>query len=115
MSHIHLFKPGAAVTFDAASAITAQRLVEVTGNREVSTAGVGSTKVVGAAATDAAEGERVLVLRGGVQELIASSAIAAGDRVDAAADGKIAKATGTGIGLALTGAAANAAAQIALD
>jgi predicted RecA/RadA family phage recombinase len=115
MSHIHLFKPGANITCDAAADITAQRLVEVTGDREVSPASAGSTKVVGTAATDAKEGERVLVLRGGVQELVAASVIAAGDRVDAAADGKIAKATETGIGLALTGAAANATAQIALD
>lgn len=115
MSHIHLFKPGAAVTFTASDDITAGRLLEVTGDRAVAHAGAASTKVVGAAATDVADGERVLVLRGGVQELTAASAIAAGDRVEAAADGKIATSTGTGIGLALTAGAAEAAVQIALD
>lgn len=115
MSHIHLFAPGASVTCTASADVTAGRLLEVTGDREVAHAGVASTKVVGAAATDVKDGGPVLVLRGGIQELTAASVITAGDRVEAAADGKIAKSSGVGIGLALTGAAAEAVAQIALD
>lgn len=115
MSHIHLFAPGKSITCTASADVTAGRLLEVTGDREVAHAGAASAKVFGAAATDAKDGAPVLVLRGGVQELTAASAIAAGDRVEAAADGKVAKSSGTGIGLALTSAEADATAQIALD
>lgn len=116
--HIHLFKPGATVTCVAGADITGQRLVEITGDRTVELATPGAAAVFGAAAQDTPEGSDVLVLRGGVQQLIAAAPIPAGTRVQAAADGKVtaAAAGDSGIGLAITSAAAaNDTAQIALD
>ncbi|PFG19867.1 capsid cement protein [Serinibacter salmoneus] len=115
-SHIHMFKPGAAVTCAAGADITGGQVVAISGDREVSPAGAASTAVFGVAATDVKDGEDVLVLRGGVQELVASAAIAAGARVAAAAGGKVATATENTIGLAITAAsAADDKLQIALD
>lgn len=116
--HIHLFKPGASVTFAASADIVGGRLVDVSGARTVAPAAADSVKVVGAAAQDTKTGGDVLVLRGGVQNLVASAAITAGARVKAAADGKVVTvgAGEAGIGLALTAAgAADALIQIALD
>lgn len=116
--HIHLFKPGASVTFAASADVIGGRLVEVSGARTVAPAAADSVKVVGAAAQDAKNGADVLVLRGGVQNLVASAAIVAGARVKAAAGGKVVTvgAGEAGIGLALTAAgAADVLIQIALD
>ena len=91
--HIHKFLPGESVTFKAEAAVTAGQLVVISGDREVSpgTAAAGAAWV-GAAATDAAAGDNVLVLMGGVQKLTTTdAAVTAGDLVVAAADGKIAK------------------------
>lgn len=114
--HIHLFKPGQSVTFTAGADIVGGSPVEVSGDREVVTAAAASAKFVGVAGFDVKDGDDVLVLRGGVQKLIASGTIAAGSRVDVAAGGKVASsAAGAGIGLALTTAADGSFAQIALD
>lgn len=89
-SHIHLFDPGAPVTFTAGTAVTGGQLLAVTGNRTVgATAGV-NAKWVGVAAFDAAAGERVTVVKGGVQRIMASGTIAAGDAVVSAAAGAVA-------------------------
>ena len=88
--HVHLFTPGQAVTFTAEAAVTAGQLLVISGNREVSPAGVNATAWIGTAAFDAAAGEQVTVLMDGVQKLLAASDIAAGDLVVAAAGGKIA-------------------------
>lgn len=88
--HIHLFNPGAAVTFTAEAAVTAGQLVIVTGDREVSPATVKSAAWVGVAAFDAAIGAGVTVLTGGVQKIVAASDVTAGDVLVAAAAGKVA-------------------------
>ncbi len=88
--HVHRFAPGAPVSYTAEAAVTAGRLVMITGDREVSPATAKTAAWVGTAATDAAIGEGVLVLAGGVQKLVAASDITAGAIVVAAADGKIA-------------------------
>jgi hypothetical protein len=116
--HIHLFKPGASVTFTASAAITGKRLVEVSGDRAVAPAAADSAKVVGAAAQDTKTGDEVLVLRGGVQSLISSAAILAGARVKSAALGKVITvgAGERGVGLALTTTTAtDQPIQVALD
>lgn len=116
--HIHLFKPGAAVTCTASADVTGGRLVEISGARTVAPASADSAKVFGAAAQDTKSGGDVLVLRGGVQELVASAAISAGARIKAAATGKVVTvgAGEAGIGLAITAAsAADALIQVALD
>ncbi|ABR10470.1 MULTISPECIES: capsid cement protein [Bacteria] len=106
--YVPKFIPGAAVTYTAEADIKAGRVVEVSGDRSVSTATADSTKSVGVAARDAKAGEKVLVhhLNGQVHRLVTAGAVAAGDRVAAAADGKVATATANTVGLALTSAAA---------
>lgn len=103
------FKPGQAVTFTASADVTGGRLVAITGNRTVGPSGADSAAVVGVAGFDAKAGERVTVFTraGGVQQLTASAAIAAGVKVSSAAAGKIQTigATTNPIGLALEAAA----------
>lgn len=101
------FKPGQSVTFKASTAITGGRLVEVTGNRTVGTAGVDSAKTIGVAGFDAAIGEDVTVFIGGVQRLTAAGVIAAGAPVTAAAAGKATTGGTNKIGIALEAAAAD--------
>lgn len=105
------FKPGEAVSFTASGTVTGGRLQDVSGDRTCINAGADSAKVVGVAAVDAVNGDRVLVFTraGGVQRLTASAAIAAGAKVISAAGGKIAT-VGAGtnpIGIALQAAAAD--------
>ncbi len=117
-SHIHLFEPGAKITCEVTADVTGGRLVEITGARKVAHAQADSVKVFGTAATDTKSGGDVLVLRGGVQKLVASAAIVAGARVKAAAGGKVVTvgAGEAGIGLAISAAtAADQLIQIALD
>jgi|GEM_PF-2929043 len=89
-SHIHLFTPGASVTFTAAVDVAGGQLVAVTGDRAVSPAAAKTPAWVGTAGFDAKAGEKVTVLPGGVQRIQASGAIAAGALVVAAAAGKVA-------------------------
>lgn len=88
--HAPLF-PDGPITCVAGAAIAAGQLVYVNDTgREVSpTAGI-SSAWLGVAATDAAEGDKVTVHRGGVQRITASGAISAGALVTSAADGKVA-------------------------
>lgn len=107
-----LFAPGADITFTASAAITGGQLVAVTGARTVGPAAAGSSAWIGVAAHDAANGAKVLVRNGGVFELTASGAIAAGVNVIAAASGAVA-AIGAEtdyskvVGVALAAAASN--------
>lgn len=104
--YLPVYKPGQAITFVTSAAVSGGRLVEISAANTVRHAGAASDSVVGVAAWDAAVGQEVTVHSGGVQELVASAAIAAGDRVEAAADGKAATSTGAGFGVALTSASA---------
>lgn len=106
------FKPGEAVTFTAASAVTGGRLVIPGATaRSIAPAGADANNVLGVAAQDAATGESVTVhtRAGGVHPLVASAAIAVGARVISAATGKIATiGAGTNaLGIALEAAAAD--------
>ncbi|OYO16629.1 DUF2190 domain-containing protein [Enemella dayhoffiae] len=109
------FKPGEAVSFNATTALTGGQLVELTGPRSVGVAAAASTKVVGVAAFDCKVGDRVLVHSGGVQRPVASAAIAAGDQVQAAANGQAATGTTAPIGLALTAATAGARVEVQMN
>ncbi len=113
-SHIHTYAPGHSITVQASADVTGGRLVEITGPEAVAHAGAASAKVFGAAATDAKTGEDVLVLRGGVQKLVASAAIPAGTRVAAAANGKIAAVANGDRGIGLTITSTSAGDQLAL-
>lgn len=110
--HLPLFKPGQAVTFTATATITGGQTVEVSGDRKVAPATAASTKAIGTAAHDAANGDTVIVhLPGIVDTVTAAAAITAGASVEAAAAGKAQTATtGRVLGIALT--AATAADQI---
>lgn len=105
-SHIHLFDPGAPVTFTASADVTGGQLQSVTGNRTCAGTTASTAAWIGAAGFDAKAGERVTIVKGGVQKLLAAGAVAAGDVVIPAADGKVA-AVGAGnadhrVGIALT-------------
>lgn len=106
--HLVRFPVDRAVTFVASTPLTGGQLVEVTGNRQVGVAGAGSATVVGSASQDAAVGDAVPVtVRGPVDDLVAAGTVAAGDRLEAATDGRVqALTTGAVIGVALTAAAA---------
>lgn len=104
-----LYKPGQEVTRKASAAITGGQVVEITGADTVGPAAATSKKVVGVATFDAAVGELVTVVSGGVQRPVASGAVTAGDLVVTAAAGKVATsaapAAGTQIGIAHSTAA----------
>lgn len=110
-----LFKPGSAITYSASAEVAGGQVVEVSGDRTVAPAAAGSLKVVGVAGFAAAVGDQVTVYSGGVQRPVASGAVAAGDRVAAAADGKVATATEGTIGVALAAAADDAPVQIKFE
>lgn len=113
--YIPLFPDASAITYTAKTAVIGGRLVEVAGDRQISHAAASSTKTVGIAGQDAAEGETVTVYSEGIQRPIAAQKVSAGDRVSAAADGKVAPGGTPEIGTALTAAAAGSIVQIKLD
>lgn len=106
------FKPGQAVTFVTTADVIGGRLVAAsTTTRSCAPAAADSGKVLGVAATDAVSGDNVGVyLRPtGIQQLVASGAIALGAKVVADTGGKvqtIASLTNP-IGIALEAAAAD--------
>lgn len=102
------FLPGQQVTFEATTALIGGRVVEVTGDRKVGTAGAASTKAIGTAGHDAAIGDNVVVYMPGIVErMVSAGAILAGANVEAAAAGKALTATtGRVLGIALTAATA---------
>ncbi|WP_378735510.1 capsid cement protein [Nocardia brasiliensis] len=85
-----IFKPGEAITRTTSAAVTGGQLLIVSGNDTVAPSSAASAAWLGVAAHDAASGDQVTVLRGGVQELAASGAIAAGAAVIPAAAGAVA-------------------------
>lgn len=87
--HVRLFDAGAPVTFTAAADVTGGQLLVVTAPRSVSPTSASTPSWVGTAAFDAKAGEKVTVLPGGVQRILASGAIAVGARVIPAAAGKV--------------------------
>lgn len=112
MADVSVVMPAGPFTSTTSAAITGGQLVEVTGNNTVGPAAVGSIKVVGQALHDAASGADVTVYgEGALREGVAAGAIVAGDRLKAAAAGKVAKyVDGTDavtlvVGVALAGAA----------
>jgi hypothetical protein len=87
----HLFEPGTpGITFTADAAITAGQVLYVSAARQVTPTAGANAAVIGIAAHDAADGDKVLVLVGGVVKVVASAAISAGALVVSAAAGKVA-------------------------
>lgn len=104
-------------TTTASAAVVGGTLVEASTTGSVATAGVGSTKVAGVAAHDAAIGARVTVwpIPGVVHEITHTAGGTVGDVITAAASGLAAStaaataaAAGTDLGVALTTASAAA-------
>jgi predicted RecA/RadA family phage recombinase len=110
-----LYRPGKDVTYTASAPVTGGQVVEITTDKSVGPAGAASTKYVGVALFDAPAGAPVTVESGGVQRPTASGAIAAGDRVQCAANGLVSTGTTAPIGTAIAAAADGAVALIKLD
>lgn len=110
------------ISFGTTAAVTGGQLVSVTGNMTVGPAGAASTAVVGVAARDAGgtnQQNQVPVYRDGIHDLTATGAIAAGDKVAAAAAGTVAPIGAnvftTKVGTALEAIANGAKGRIALE
>lgn len=85
-----LFKPGQAVTSTASATITGGTLLIVTGTGTVGPGTAAAATWVGVAAQDAASGAPVGYFSGGVQRILASGLVTAGDLVVAGAAGTVA-------------------------
>ena len=109
------FYDGDPFTCQVAATVAGGQIVEIAGDNTVQPAGADSTAVVGVAGFNAEVGDSVTVFPGGVQRPVAAGAIAAGDRVAPAADGKIATAEANTIGTALAAAADGDPADIKFD
>lgn len=134
--YLPVFKPGENITLSASAAIVGGQLLVVSGSGTVAPAAAASAPGwVGVAAFDAASGVRVGVASGGVQELICTTAVVAGDLVvSSGTAGQVASVAATTataaataatagdinstraiVGLALTSAAAGAKARIKME
>jgi predicted RecA/RadA family phage recombinase len=112
-----LFQPGQAITLTASAAVTGGQLVEITTDKSIQPAGAASAKVIGVALYDGNVGDLIAVQSAGVQRLTASGAIAAGDSIQAAANGQVATVSSTNpvIGIAIAAAASGATALVKLN
>lgn len=101
------FRPGEKITRLLSATVTGGRLITVAG----ATAAADSTTWLGVASRDGVSGDRIVVHTEGVQRLVASGSISAGDRVKCGASGTVATLTaGTDaydrqVGIALEAAA----------
>lgn len=91
MEYLPILKPGQAVTLKASAAITAGQVVAVSGVNTVAPATAKNAAVVGVAGFDAAQNDNVTIYSGGVQSVLASGAVTAGDVVVSGAAGTVAK------------------------
>lgn len=98
------------------TAVVGGNVLEVSATGTVGPAAAASVKVVGVAGFDAAANVEVVVFRGGVQELVTTGTVTAGEQVEAAAAGTVRTlAAGRAIGVALTTATTGLKAQIAFN
>ena len=109
--YIPVFKPGQDITLTAGAAIVGGRLVAASAANTVTETSASTAAWVGVAVQDAASGAKVGVTSGGVQEIVASAAIAVGDVLVPAATGRVAPIGGGTnyahvVGIALTAAGA---------
>jgi hypothetical protein len=102
-----IYTPGQTINGMTSTAVVGGNLLAVSATGTVGVAGAASAAVVGTAAQDAATGTLVAYYTGGVQELIASGTVTAGQTVESAAAGTVATHTGgtndlNVVGVALT-------------
>lgn len=122
------FAPGEAFTLAASGTITGGNVVAVSGSGTVAAAGANADNWVGVAAFDAVSGDKLTIRTGGVQRLVASGTVTAGDQVVCAASGRVATlAAAAGatagdinaarrvVGLALTTAADGAVVDVQME
>jgi hypothetical protein len=83
--YIPKYSPGEAISLSATATVTGGLLVTVAG----AVAGANETTWLGVASRDAITGQTFGVYTEGVQKLIASGAVTAGDRLKCAAGGKV--------------------------
>lgn len=113
------FKPGMDITLSAGATIVGGQLLFVSGVNLVSPTAASVPNWAGVARQDTATGDKVVVSRGGVQKLVASGGINAGDRVIPAAAGRVIT-IGAGnvahsVGTALTTVADGAVVLVLMD
>lgn len=90
--YLPLHDDGDAITRQASATITGGQLVQVSGSGTVAPAGAIAATWLGVAAFDAANGDNVTVYCSGVQRLVASGSVTAGDLLVSAATGQVASA-----------------------
>ena len=123
--NIGVYEPGADVTCHATANVTGKRFLGISGNRQSAANGgnvsvahaPAGTRPFGVSKYDAASGKKVGVMRGAsrVTFVQAGANLTAGQEVEVGANGTaIPKASGVVAGVAVTGAANGADAQIAL-
>lgn len=88
--HTPIHRPGEAYTATASADITGGQILVASGDDTVAPSGGASVAFAGIAAHDALNGEKVTVLTGGIHEVTASGAIAAGAVVVTASTGRVA-------------------------
>ena len=101
------YMPGAAQTWTTSASVSAGNLLVISGSGTVAASSTATESFIGVAGVDAASGAQVTVYTGGIQKLIASGSITAGNTVEAAASGAVAAHTngtndGRIVGVAVT-------------
>jgi len=81
--------PGQALVSTASASITAGQLVAVSGVSTVAAAGANAVNWLGVAGFDATSADLVTIYADGVQELVTTGTVTAGDLVVAAASGTV--------------------------
>lgn len=118
--YLPLYKPGREITRAASATITGGQLVIVSGSGTVAPGSAATHLWVGVAGQDAASGDNVTVYSGGVQRIVATGTVTAGQLVEAATGGTVATHTnGTNdfnvVGLALNTATAGQLVEVQMD
>lgn len=120
ITHPRVYAPGADVTAEATAAVTARRFVGISGNRTADGSiavahATAAGRAFGVAKEDAATGDLLGVARDGVVKVTTGGAIVAGAEVEVGAAGRaVTKTSGIAVGYAITAAANNTDAEIAL-
>lgn len=108
------FRPGADVSYTASATIAGGNVVYLSAAGQCAPTTAASAVVLGVAPTDAVTGDKIEIMRGGVQRCVSGAAIAVGDPLKSAASGRVVPyVVGTDpvtqiIGFALTAAGAAA-------
>lgn len=118
--YLPLYKPGQEITRAASATITGGQLVIVSGSGTVGPGTAATHLWLGVAAFDAVNGDNLTVYTGGVQRILATGTVTAGQLVEAATGGTVATHTnGTNdfnvVGLALSTATAGNLVEVQMD